>query len=174
QEVRGPVSPSGMRRMRAPRSGPTARNTASVSARPMLPTSSTSRAERGSGFTPAIVVGPGLAGVLADGLFGSGSGGAGGAAGADERQLDGRVERIDPEGEAEQVDLEPLDAARRQPSEAEERELEPAPAGSRADELLAGVVLADRRGWQIRGELGDRAQHPRREGVRVRPGPHDV
>src|SRR5437879_4850439 len=58
-DVRCPVSPSGMRFMRAPRSGPTVRNTSSLSFRPMLPTSSTSRRKGELGFTPSIVNGRG-------------------------------------------------------------------------------------------------------------------
>src|SRR2546423_15655559 len=61
-DVRGPVSAEEMRFMPGPRSGPTVRNTSSLSFRPTLPTSSTSRGEGESGFTPSILMGAGDAG----------------------------------------------------------------------------------------------------------------
>src|SRR2546430_5176104 len=121
-DVRGPVSPSGMRFMRAPRSGPTVRNTSSLSFRPTLPTSSTSRGEGESGFTPSILMGAGDAGyrkrgnglksvLVRSALVGWERERARRADAAYQRQLERGIERIDPEGESQQVHFEALDRA---------------------------------------------------------------
>src|SRR6267378_4353472 len=184
-DVRGPVSPSGMRFMRPPRSGPTVRNTSSLSFRPTLPTSSTSRAEGESGFTPSIVTGAHNAGYQKRGnglksVFVRGGfvdfrrKRARRADAAYKRQLERGIERIDSEAEAEEVHFEALDRARGEAGEPEQRKLQAASARGGPDEFLPGIILADRRRGQIGFELGHRAQHPGGESVRVRTGPHGV
>src|SRR6266481_6422744 len=154
-DVRGPVSPSGMRFMRPPRSGPTVRNTSSLSLRPTLPTSSTSRAEGESAFTPSIVMGADNAGywkggnglksvLVCGGFVGFRRKRARRADAAYERQLERGIERIDPEAQAQEVHFEALDRARGEAGEAEKRELEAASARRRSDQLHPGIVLADR------------------------------
>src|SRR5882762_10941769 len=194
-EVRCPVSPSGMRFMRPPRSGPTVRNTSSLSFRPTLPTSRTSRGEDESGFTPSIVRGAddaaylvrgaddaaylkrgnGLKSVLVRCAFvGFRRERARRADAAYERQLERGIEGIDPEAESQQVHFETLDRARGEGGEPEQRKLEPASARGTPDESLPGIVLADRRRRQVGFELGHRAQDPGGESVGVRAGPHGV
>src|SRR5467141_640285 len=184
-DVRGPVSPSGMRLMRPPRSGPTVRNTSSLSFRPTLPTSSTSRAEGESAFTPSIVMGADNAGYwkggnglksvfVRSGFVGFRRKRARRADAAYKRQLERGIERIDPEAESKQVHFEALDRACGEAREPEQRKLETASARGGPDEFLPGIVLADRGRRQIGFELGHRAQHPGGESVRVRTGPHGV
>src|SRR6266540_3212810 len=196
QDVLGPVSPSGMRFMRPPSSGPTVRKTSSLSFKPTLPTSSTSRAE--SRVVPGLAVvsrermepilnsmrrclatgrlRPGglEGGFLCYGFVRIRSERARRADAAHERELERGIERIDSEGEPEEVHLEAFDRACGEACEAEERELEAAPARGGPDELLARIVLADRGGRQIGLDLGHRAQHPGGEGIRVRTGPRGV
>src|SRR6267154_2464471 len=170
-DVRNPVSPSGMRFMRPPRSGATVRNTSSLSFSPTLPTSSTSRAEGESRFTPSIVRGAADAGCRKRGNPLKSVLACGGfvvfrrkrarrADAAQKRQLEGGVERVDSESEPEDVHLEAFDRARGETGEAEKRELETASARGGPDELLPGIILADRGRRQIRLQLGNRAQHP--------------
>src|SRR6266568_417561 len=173
QEVRGPVSPSGIRVMRGPINWPTVRKTSSLSFRPTLPTSRTSRAE--SRVVPGLVVvsrermepilnsmrrclatgrRPGglEGGFLCGGFVRFRRERARRADAAHERELERGIERIDSEGEPEDVHLEALDRACGEAGEAEERELEAAPARGGPDELLARIVLADRGGRRIRRE----------------------
>src|SRR6267378_7082824 len=184
-DVRGPVSPSGMRFMRPPRSGPTVRNTSSLSFRPTLPTSSTSRAEGESGFTPSIVTGAhnagyqkrgnGLKSVLVRGGFvGFRRKRARRADAAYKRQLERGIERIDSEAQAQDVHFEAFHRARGETGEPEQRKLEAASARGGPDEFPPGIVFADRGRGQIGFELGHRAQYPGGESVGVRTGPHGV
>src|SRR6266851_589127 len=164
-DVRNPVSPSGMRFMRPPRSGPTVRNTSSLSFRPTLPTSSTSRAEGESRVTPSIVMravmqvaekeGTGLKSVLASsGFVGFRRKRARRADAAQKRQLEGGIERVDPESEPEDVHLEAFDRARGETGEAEKRELDTASARGGGQESLPGVILADRGGGKSASSSG--------------------
>src|SRR5439155_496621 len=79
---------------------------------------------------------------------------------ADERQFQRRIERIDPEAQAEEIHFEAFDRARGEAGETEKRDLEAAPARRRSDQLYPGIVLADRGRRQIGFELGHRAQYP--------------
>src|SRR5258706_12810970 len=90
----------------------------------------------------------------------------------DQGQLDPRA--ADAEVEAEDVELEALDAARREAEHAAERELEAAAARRGGDHRAADEVLADRGRRQVDLELGDGAGDPGGEGVRVRSGPERV
>src|SRR6267378_5790908 len=140
-----------MRFMRPPRSGPTLRNTSSLSFRPTLPTSRTSRGEGESGFTPSIVRGAddaaylkrgnGLKSVLVRCAFvGFRRERARRAHAAYERQLERGIEGIDPEAESQQVHFEALDRARGEGGESEQRELEAAPARGGPDEFPPGII----------------------------------
>src|SRR6185436_16608639 len=91
---------------------------------------------------------------------------------ADERQLDAGA--ADPEVEAEDVELEALDAAHREAEHAAKRDLHAAAARRAREDLRAGEVLADRGRWQVDAELRHGAPDPGGEGVRVRPRPERV
>src|SRR6185503_20198213 len=78
------------------------------------------------------------------------------------------------EVEAEEIQLEAFHRPGREPEQSAERELPAAAARRGGDDGRADVVLADRGGGKVGLQLGYLARDPRREGVRVRPGPQRV
>src|SRR5690606_36628324 len=91
---------------------------------------------------------------------------------ADEGKLEAR--RAHTEGQAEQVDLEPFDAARRRAEKPAQRELHAAAARRAREELAAQVVLADRGAGKIDFQLRHRTRDPGGERIGVRAGPQAV
>src|SRR5690606_22117332 len=90
------------------------------------------------------------------------------------RQLHGEIERIEPERQAEQVDLDALLEADEDPKEAEQAELRAGPARAPRKQRRAEVILADRGRRKVGLELWNGPQHVRDEGIRVRARPHTV
>ncbi len=84
------------------------------------------------------------------------------------------MERINTEGEAEEVHLKALLQTNGDTCEAEYVQLRAGAARQLRDGQRAEVVLADGRGRQVDPQLRRRAQYMRNEGIRVRPGPHVV
>ena len=79
--------------------------------------------------------------AFADGFLGLRRGHARRPDSSDERELQRGVEGVDAEGQPEEIDLEPLDAARGDPGQPEERELESL-AARRGDATMAEMALS--------------------------------
>ena len=95
------------------------------------------------------------------------------------RPTDGNLERgvlhVDPEGEAEEIDLEALLPRREHTEEPEHGNLPPGAARARPGEGGAGqVVLADGGGRQVEPQLGDGPCDVCDESIAVRAGPRAI
>ncbi len=85
------------------------------------------------------------------------------------------MDDIEPDHQAEDIDLDPLAHAEGEPEQAEERHLHAAAArGERGEFTGRQVILADRRRRQIDMKLRQRPRQIGGEGVAVRPRPQPV